>query len=103
MYNNTNLSTFGQSFKQLKKNFDMKFFIHFYHHNANSEPFLHIDGYIENLSIERVDEHGFAINILTHETILVFTEQNYFSNISGESVVFSSKHDDGTHCIIEFG
>ncbi|MBN6206227.1 hypothetical protein JYK21_07170 [Ralstonia pickettii] len=98
-------NSFGTIFNKLvnqSKNDLTNVNVEFYHHNFQNEPFLHIEASVENISIEEVDEYGKIISILTSETTLSFSENNYHANLSNDDVVFSSKNDDETYCIISF-
>jgi|SRR5690625_3094544 len=97
------LTDFKTTYESLKEMEDWKFFIHLYHHDFNGEPFLTIGSYIETLRLEYVSEYGLIITIITPETILSFSEKNYYTNVSNGATVFASKYDNQTHCIIEFG
>lgn len=87
---------------QQAKNDLTKVNIEFYHHDFQSEPFLHLEASVKNVSIEQVEEHGKVISILTPETLFSFSERNYHTNLSNDDVVFSSKKDDETYCLISF-
>jgi hypothetical protein len=105
MSNITNFPAFTSSYKKLKEESEnklLRIFIEFYHHDFQSEPFMYLEGSVQTISMEEIEEHGKVINIITSETILSFTERNYHTNISGDAVVFSSKDDNETYCIIEF-
>ncbi|WP_337970215.1 hypothetical protein [Virgibacillus salexigens] len=101
----TNLPAFKSSFKKLKEkesNSLLKMNMEFYHHDFQSEPFLHVEAPVESIFMEHVEEHRNIISILTSETTFTFSEKNYNTNISNDVVVFSSKNDEQTYCIIEF-
>jgi len=100
--NITNFPSFKPSFKKLKLNAKKRYSMQFYHHDFNSEPFLHVDAYAQFVRMEEISEHGLIITIITPDTLITFSEKNHSTNISGDSVVFSSKHDDETYCIIDF-
>lgn len=98
-------NNFNTSFQKLldkAKNELLKINIEFYHHDEQSEPFLFIEGKVETLTIEEEEGYGKIISITTSESMFFFTERNYLTNISGDAVVFSSKNDNETYCIIEF-
>ncbi|MEN2467993.1 hypothetical protein [Ornithinibacillus sp. JPR2-1] len=76
--------------------------IQYFHHDFQSEPFLHVEAKVENVMLEHVETHGLVITVLTPETTFTFTERNYYTNLSNDAVVFSSKNDGETYCIIEF-
>lgn len=98
-------SSFIPSYKklqQLSHNKDLNIFIQYFHHDDQSEPFLFLEGKVDSLRLDEVEEHGKIISITTPESMFTFTERNYLTNISGDAVVFSSKNDNETYCIIEF-
>ncbi len=94
-------TTFNKLTRQAKNDL-LKINIEFYHHDFESEPFIHVEADVENISIENVDLNGKVITILTNETAFSFTERNHYTNLSNDDVVFSSKNDDETYCIISF-
>lgn len=103
--NVTKFPTFTSSYRKLEqlcKNKVLKIYIQLYHHDEQSEPCLSIEGDVQNIMLEEVEGHGKVISIMTAETMVTFTEDNYFTNISNDAVVFSSKKDDETYYIIEF-
>ncbi|WP_200411952.1 hypothetical protein [Virgibacillus salexigens] len=105
MSNVKQFNNFQTSYRRLveKASNDLtKIFIEFYHHDFQSEPFLHVEAPVERIFMEHVEEHGNIILILTSETTFTFNEKNYNTNISNDVVVFSSKNDEQTYCIIEF-
>lgn len=102
MTTNNNFN-FRDAYESLKEMEDWKFYIHLYHHDFSGEPQLTVGSYIETLRLDYVSDHGLIITIITTETTLSFSEKNYTVNTSNGDIVFVSKHDDETHCIIEFG
>lgn len=80
----------------------LKINVEYYHHDFQSEPFLHIEGHIENITLDHIEEYGHVISVFTKETTLSFIESNYHTNLSNDCVIFSSKFDDETYCIIQF-
>lgn len=98
----TNFPAFTPSFNKLIENQEKRFLIEFYHYDFNSEPFLYTDCYVQDIIMEKVPEHGLIITIFTPYTTISLSERNHFTNISDEAVVFSSKHDDESYCIINF-
>ena len=98
-------NSFDTSYKRLKEKLSnslLKISLEYYHHDFQSEPFLLIDAYPENIRIKELEEHGKIILITTKETMVTFTEKNYNTNLSNDSVVFYSKFDEETYCIIQF-
>lgn len=102
-----NSEAFKKSYARMRKVFretiGVRFNIEYYHFDVDSEPVISIDAEAERLVLDYVDEHGLVISILTKETIVSFSEKNYTTNLcSDNSVVFVSKNDKKTHCIIQF-
>lgn len=105
MSNIKTFNNFQTSYRKMIENASndlTKILIEFYHHDFQSEPFLVVSGHAETIRMEEVEEYGKIINITTKENILTFTERNYHTNLSNNAIVFSSKFDDETYCIIEF-
>ncbi|OAK70052.1 hypothetical protein [Lederbergia galactosidilytica] len=94
-------TTFNRLTRQAKNKL-LKINIEFYHHDSASEPFIHVEADIERIFMEIAEPHGKVITILTQETTFSFTERNHHTNLSNDDVVFSSKNDDETFCIISF-
>lgn len=98
---------FKKSYARMREVFrettGVRFNIEYYHFDDDSEPVISIDAEAERLVLDYVPEHGLVISILTKESIISFSEKNYITNLSSDnSVVFASKHNDETHCIIQF-
>lgn len=105
MKNIKRFNSFDTSYKKLKeraRNSLLKVFIECYHNDFESEPFISIEASLENVSLEEVEGHGKVINILTKEVNLSLSERNYRTNLSGDTIVFSSKLDDETYYFIQF-
>jgi len=104
----SNIATFSafvpsyRKLQQLSYNKVLNIFIQYFHHDDQSEPFLYLEGEVNSLRLEEVEEQGKIISITTPESMFTFSERNYLTNISGDAVVFSSKNDNETYCIIEF-
>lgn len=98
----TPFPSFLPSVDKLKRNINKTFFIEMYHHDFQSEPTHVIDAKPVNIYVDEIDEHGRIIEIIFRENLLVFTEKNHEANISGNTVVFSSKHDNKTYWLIDF-
>lgn len=100
----TNLSKFPSfmpCYKALEENKHSPFSIEMYHHDSPSEPTVFIAEVPREIRLDRLDEYGMIIEIHLTNTCLVFTERNHNTNLSNDSVVFSSKYDDETYWIIE--
>ncbi|WP_158681479.1 hypothetical protein [Microbulbifer pacificus] len=100
-----NLNSFDRTYKRIveKSSNDLiKINVEFYHHDFQSEPFLHTEAKVQNVLFDRSLDGGAVITIMTNESYLSFAEKNYHTNLSGDDVVFSSKHNSETYCIIQF-
>ncbi len=98
-------NSFQTSYKKLQEGLNIsttKINVEYYHHDFQSEPFLHIEAHVDMVKLDFIGDHGQVISIFTPELTLVFTENNYHTNLSNDSVVFGSKHDEETYCIIQF-
>lgn len=98
-------NSFPTSFKKINDSLGNgipKINVEYYHHDFQDEPLLHIEAHLEGVRQDFIEDHGHIISILTKETTIVFTENNYHTNLSNDDVVFSSKNDDETYCIITF-
>lgn len=94
--------SFIPSYKRLKENQHKVFHIEFYHHDPNSEPTFYINSKALDIRFEKIEDEWMSITIRTPEIELTFGERNYFTNLSNDDVVFSSKFDDETYCLISF-
>ncbi|MBT2600916.1 hypothetical protein J7E18_16405 [Oceanobacillus sp. ISL-73] len=100
-----NLNSFNRTYKKIVEKADndlIKLNVEFYHHDFQSEPILHMEAKIQNVLFDKSRDDGSVITIMTNESYLSFTEKNYYTNLSGDDVVFSSKHNAETYCIIQF-
>lgn len=93
---------FKQVYQKLKSKDDWKFSIELYHHDFNSEPFIHTESDIEKIILDYVDEHGLIITVMTTEATFSFSEKNWLVYVDDDYVSFGSKYDDDTHCVIQF-
>lgn len=91
-----------KAYQHLKDNSDMKFSIEYYHHNNQSEPFLSSMSDVEVVRLECVDGDELIVSVMTPELIVSFGEMDWKVSIGEDYVVFSSKEDNETHCIINF-
>lgn len=96
------VTNFKSAYQKLKSKHDWKFSIELYHHDFNSEPFLHTESYIEKVILDYVDEHGLIITVMTPDATYSFSENNWLVHVDDDYVSFGSKNDNDTHCIIEF-
>ena len=97
----TEFPSFKSSYKRLLENKTNVYIVEFYHRDTPSEPTVSIINRIESIFAEFDEDPYISIRFIGG-TDLSFTEESYCTNLSGDAVVFSSKFDDETHCIIEF-
>lgn len=98
----TNFPSFVPSYKRLKENKERPFLIEFYHNDYQSEPTISIIDLASKIFMDDLDGEK-TINIqFIGGTDLTFRESIYNSNLSNNDVVFSSRFDDETYCIISF-
>ncbi|MFC4661700.1 hypothetical protein [Oceanobacillus aidingensis] len=98
-------NSFQTSYKKLQESLDTittKINVEYYHYDFQSEPFLHIEAFVGMVKLEFVEDYDQVISIFTPEATLVFTENNYHTNLSNDAVVFASKNDEETYCTITF-
>lgn len=93
--------SFIPSYKRLKENKDNVYIVEFYHRDMPSEPTVSIINSVEEVFADFEDETYISIRF-KGGTDLAFTSESYHTNLSNDAVVFSSKFDDETYCIIEF-
>lgn len=93
--------SFVSSYRELLKNKDNVYIVEFYHRDTPSEPSVSVINLVSEVFANFDDETYISIRFVGG-TDLTFTEESYNTNLSNDAVIFSSKHDDGTYCIIEF-
>lgn len=93
--------SFKVSYNRLKENQENVYVVEFYHRDMPSEPTVSIVDSISDVFAEFDDDPCITIRF-DGGTDLTFSKENYYTNLSDGDVVFSSKHDDETYCIIEF-
>jgi len=98
----TPFPSFKVSIDELRKRLGTPAYIEFYHHDFASEPTTVIHADLQDVSAEKVDEHGTVLTIRFKDTTLTFTEKNHHTNLSNGAVVFSSKYDPETYWFITF-
>lgn len=94
-------NSFKTSYKRLLENKHNIYVVEFYHHDMPSQPTVSIVSLVSDVFAEFNDETYISIRF-NGGTDLTFTNESYTTNLSNECVVFSSKHNDETYCIIEF-
>ena len=99
------IESYLASYEKIKEQTDegIKFFIEFYHQDDQGEPFLFTSFYSDRIKLDHVSGHGMIINIFSKEITASFSQKKYNTNVSDGSVVFSSKNDVETYCVIDFG
>lgn len=93
--------SFIPSYQMLLKNKEKVYVVEFYHRDTPSEPTVSIINKVDEIFADFNDEPYISIRFVGG-TDLTFTEDSYFTNISKNTVVFSSKVDEETYCFIEF-
>jgi len=100
----TNVAAFPSfitSYNRLKENADNVYIVELYHQDRMSEPTVSIINSVSEVFADFDDEPYISIRF-DGGTDLTFTSESYFTNLSGDAVVFSSKYAYETCCIIEF-
>lgn len=93
---------FQNSYNKLEDNANNVYLVELYHRDMPSQPTVSIvDQVSEVFSDIGADESYISIRFVGG-TDLTFTSESYNTNISNNAVIFSSKFDDETYCIIEF-
>lgn len=94
-------NNFKTSAKQLESFVGHVCLVEYYHNDVSSEPTVSILNKIEDVYYGE-DESERHISIRFSEgTDLSFSNEAYETNLSNGVVVFGSKHDDETYCLIE--
>lgn len=93
--------SFASSYKELVKNKHNVYIVEFYHRDVPSEPTVSIINSVSDVFAHFDDESYISIRFVGG-TDLTFTEESYTTNLSNGAVVFGSKCDNETYCIIEF-
>lgn len=101
MSNVATFPSFIPSYKRLVENKNNVYVVEFYHRDMPSEPTVSIINLVSEVFAEFDDEPYISIRFVGG-TDLTFTSENYHTNLSDDDVVFSSKYDDETYCVIEF-
>lgn len=102
MSNVTNFPSFVPSYKRLTENKDRVYIVEFYHgEDTPSEPTVSIINSVTDVFADFDDEPYISIRF-EGGTDLTFTQESYSTNLSHGAVVFASKHESETYCIIEF-
>lgn len=101
MSNVTVFPSFVSSYKELVRNKNSVYIVEFYHRDTPSEPTVSIINLVSEIFADFDEDPYISIRFIGG-TDLTFTSENYSTNLSDDAVVFASKNDDETFCIIEF-
>ncbi len=101
MTNVAAFQSFIPSYKRLKENENNVYIVEFYHRDTPSEPTVSIINSVSEV-FANFDEDSYISIRFVGGTDLSFTSESYNTNLSKNAVVFNSKYDDDTFCIIEF-
>ncbi len=101
MANISHFPSYLPSYNRLEENKNNVYVVEFYHCDVPSEPTVSIVDKVSEVFADFEDEPYISIRF-DGGTDLTFTSGNYYTNLSNNAVVFSSKHVNDTYCIIEF-
>ncbi len=101
MKNIATFPAFIPSYNRLVENKNNVYVVEFYHRDMPSEPTVSIINLVSEVFADFDEEPYISIRFVGG-TDLTFTRESYNTNLSNDAVVFSSKFDDETYCIIEF-
>ncbi|GAA0344136.1 hypothetical protein ACW0TQ_07955 [Oceanobacillus sp. M60] len=93
-------NSFPVSFNRLKGFTNQKVLAEYYHHDVPSEPSVSVLNVAEYVSFLDFETENFIGIRFADGTNVDFSSQIYNTNLSNDSVVFSSKNDEETYCII---
>lgn len=93
--------SFIPSYNMLLENKEKIYVVEFYHRDVPSEPTVSIINKVDEIFAHFGDDAYISIRF-AGGTDLSFNADSYHTNISDNTVVFSSKYDDETYCFIEF-
>ncbi|MED2940690.1 hypothetical protein [Cytobacillus horneckiae] len=93
-------NSFPVSYCRLSDDFlNQRVLAEYYHHDMPSEPSISVLGVLTDVFISN-DDDGYINLRFENGTDISFKKENYLTNISNEEVVFTSKYDSETYCII---
>lgn len=96
-------NNFKTTYNELKSNTRKRFLIEFYHHTSPGDPVLSVlDNVYEVASCEIEGETYITIKTFSETTDVTFTSGVYETNLSNGYVVFASRYDNRTYCLISF-
>lgn len=98
----TEFPSFITSYRFLEKNKDKETLVEFYHNDTPSEPSISVVDHVDSVLAAKIDGSAYIGIRFDGGTDLSFNDKNYNTNISNGAVIFSSKYDDETYCIIAF-
>lgn len=96
-----NFPSFVSSYRALKANQGDLVLVELYHHDVMSEPSLSIVSHMDSVFADNIEGTTHIGIRIDGGTDLSFNDKNYNTNISDGAVIFSSKHDSETYCIID--
>lgn len=97
------MNNFKTSAKRLEDFVGQVCLAEYYHHDVRSEPTVSILSEVTEVFYGEDGAEPYIALRFSDGTDLTFTSVVYNTNISNEAVVFGSKRDLETHCIIQFG
>src|SRR5690625_1045653 len=98
----TRFPSFAPSYRTLKENQSELVLVELYHHDVASEPSLSVITHMDSVFTGNIEGSTYIGIRFDGGTDLSFSDKNYNTNISNGAVIFSSKHDIDTYCIIDF-
>jgi len=98
----TEFPSFKKGFERLKEFVDEMCLVEFYHHEMPGVPSISVVGRIDSVFSDYIEGLSHIGMRLDGGTDLNFDNGNYKIIFSNGSVIFSSKHDNETYCIIDF-
>lgn len=93
-------NNFKTSAKRLKEFVSRECLLEYYHHNTPSEPSVSVLSIVEDVFYGNDGFDKYLSIRFKDGTDITFTDEAYNTNLSNDDVVFSSKFDDETYCIL---
>ena len=94
------MNNFKTSAKRLGQFVGHVCLVEYYHHDASSEPTLSALSKVVDMFYGVIDAEPYIALRFSEGTDITFTGASYNTNLSNNNIVFSSKFDNKTHCII---
>lgn len=96
-------NNFKTSYNELKNNSRKRYLVEFYHHAFPGEPVISVLDNIYEISSDEIESESFiSIKTFMGNTDITFRSNEYETNLSNGHVVFASKYDNDTYCLISF-